>query len=95
MNSWTIICQFGYEDVFEEFGGSQSNAHRLENIVTLEPTLHDFFDNLELWFEATVGLVPGFHFPTVKDGLPPGYSPFIQSRAFLNSTQGQVCAVHT
>ncbi len=31
-----------------------AGIHRLENILTLSPSLHDFFDQLALWLEAVV-----------------------------------------
>ncbi len=31
-----------------------ARIHRLENILTLSPSLHDFFDQLALWLEAVV-----------------------------------------
>ena len=53
-NTWTIIRAFGYEDVYDELGGPNSNIHRLENVLTLTSTLQSCFDRLEFWFEATV-----------------------------------------
>jgi hypothetical protein len=31
-----------------------SDIHRLENIITMDPTKHGHFNSLKLWLEATV-----------------------------------------
>ena len=43
---------FGYEALPEELNGAK--VHRLENVMTLAPELHTQFDQLEIWFVATV-----------------------------------------
>ncbi|KAI6162724.1 hypothetical protein EDD17DRAFT_1574516 [Pisolithus thermaeus] len=48
---WAILDRFGYSALREEFNGS--NINRLENVVTLEPSLHSFFDSLQVWFTET------------------------------------------
>ena len=54
-NTWTILREFGYQDVYSELGCLNSNVHRLQNVMTLKYSLRDLFDQLALWFEATVG----------------------------------------
>lgn len=33
---------------------SGDGVHRLENVITLTSVVHDYFDNLQLWFEPMV-----------------------------------------
>ncbi|KAH7908572.1 hypothetical protein BJ138DRAFT_1157359 [Hygrophoropsis aurantiaca] len=47
----SILTSFGYDHLFEELNGT--NVHRLENVITLEPDLHQAFDTLEIWFTPT------------------------------------------
>jgi hypothetical protein len=49
---WTILECFGYEDLPERLNGD--GIHSLDNIMTLDPIIHDWFDRLEIWFEAVV-----------------------------------------
>ena len=55
-NLWTILSMFGYKNILGELNGNQ--IHRLENVLTLEHNLHDQFDRLNVWFEATVSYFP-------------------------------------
>ena len=43
---------FGYEDLPEKLNGA--GIHGLDNIMTLDPSIHNWFDGLQLWFEAVV-----------------------------------------
>jgi len=43
---------FGYEDLPEKLNGA--GIHGLDNVITLDPGIHDWFDRLEIWFEAVV-----------------------------------------
>ncbi|KAI0658312.1 hypothetical protein C8Q70DRAFT_917783 [Cubamyces menziesii] len=54
---WTTLHRFGYKDICEELGAATTatNLHRLENILTLDPFVHQLFDMLHLWFEAVEG----------------------------------------
>ncbi|KAK0475926.1 hypothetical protein IW261DRAFT_1493671 [Armillaria novae-zelandiae] len=45
---WAVMYMFGIH--MEELNGT--GIHRLENILTLSPSLQDFFDQSALWFEA-------------------------------------------
>lgn len=74
--TWTIIREFGYEDVHYELSGPNSDVHRLENIMTLTSTLHALFDKLRVWFEATVAPIR-FLFCTLTNGPVLGYSKFV------------------
>ena len=49
---WTILTCFGYDDIPEKLKGA--GIHSLDNIMTLEPNIHSWFDKLQLWFEAVV-----------------------------------------
>jgi len=44
--------RFGQVNGFLELNGP--NIHRLESVITMEKSLHTFFDRLAIWFEATV-----------------------------------------
>ncbi|TBU52839.1 hypothetical protein BD310DRAFT_831335 [Dichomitus squalens] len=52
--AWMLLKRFGYKDVYNELTAdtSKTNLHRLENIMTLEYSIHDLFDKMSLWFEA-------------------------------------------
>ncbi|KAG8929474.1 hypothetical protein FRC02_005533 [Tulasnella sp. 418] len=47
---WAVLDCFGGV-FFEELNGA--DVHRLENVMTMDPIVHDFFDSLDLWLEAT------------------------------------------
>lgn len=49
---WTILKGFGYEDLPERLNGV--GIHNLDNVMTLDPSIHAWFDKLEIWFEAVV-----------------------------------------
>ncbi len=51
---WAILKCFGYEDLPERLKGS--GIHDLDNVMTLDLFHHVWFDRLELWFEAVVGV---------------------------------------
>ena len=67
--------RFGYKDVYEELkaANSEPNFDRLENIMTLNPDVRDFFDNMLLWFEEVKGEVKSYYyissFPYVQHRL--------------------------
>ena len=44
--------RFGYESLLTELNGPK--VHRLENVMTLVPEVHMQFDQLGIWFVATV-----------------------------------------
>lgn len=50
--TWTVLERFGYAHILQGINGKL--IHRLENIMTMTTTVHDAFDRLALWFEATV-----------------------------------------
>ncbi|KAI0364578.1 hypothetical protein BV20DRAFT_1057144 [Pilatotrama ljubarskyi] len=54
---WSILTRFGYQDICEEldFASTKANLHRLENIMTLDVTVRDAFDQMNMWFEAIDG----------------------------------------
>lgn len=51
---WTVMSRFGHEELPDELNGP--NVHRLENVMTLVLPLHVDFDQLMVWFVATVRL---------------------------------------
>ncbi|KAK0439572.1 hypothetical protein EV421DRAFT_1964733 [Armillaria borealis] len=51
-NAWTIIEDFGFPQIHQELKGE--NIHHLENILTLEYSLRDHFDDLTLWLEPAI-----------------------------------------
>jgi hypothetical protein len=44
-----VLERFGQIRTIEELNGD--NIHRLENILTLDPGVHDWFDQLKVWLE--------------------------------------------
>ncbi|KAK7443453.1 hypothetical protein VKT23_015626 [Stygiomarasmius scandens] len=50
-NVWTVLTYFGHPEILEQLNGAK--VHSLENVMTLEQTLHGWFDNLQVWFEET------------------------------------------
>ncbi|KAI9440706.1 hypothetical protein H4582DRAFT_1938896 [Lactarius indigo] len=50
---WAILSCFGYKDLPESL--KRSGIHGLDNVMTLDPSCHDWFDSLLLWFEAVEG----------------------------------------
>ncbi|KAF9240960.1 hypothetical protein BU15DRAFT_87516 [Melanogaster broomeanus] len=48
---WAVMTRFGYGDLPQKLNGS--NIHSLENILTLDGNMHEYFDTLKLWFEPT------------------------------------------
>jgi len=44
--------RFGFGSLSDELNGPK--VHRLENVMTLEPTVHGLFDQMKVWFTATV-----------------------------------------
>lgn len=53
---WGIFDTFGYKPHLDELNGL--NIHRLENVITLDPNVHDLFNRLSLWLVPTV--IPHF-----------------------------------
>ncbi|KAF8521604.1 hypothetical protein BU17DRAFT_45677, partial [Hysterangium stoloniferum] len=51
---WTIMERFGYPTLLNEL--NDANIHRLENIMTLGPSFHNWFDMLSTWLEEQVSL---------------------------------------
>ncbi|KAJ3511318.1 hypothetical protein NLJ89_g4167 [Agrocybe chaxingu] len=48
---WSVLSRFGYEKLPEELDGAKN--HRLENVVTLEVTVHSCFESNRLWLVPT------------------------------------------
>ena len=49
---WAVMQRFGYKSLPEDLSGSK--VHRLENVMTLASGIHTQFDQLSIWFVATV-----------------------------------------
>jgi hypothetical protein len=49
---WAVIDQLAGEPVSSKLNGIL--IHSLDNIMTMDPNMHHFFDRLDIWFEATV-----------------------------------------
>ena len=47
---WTVMERFGQNGFRDELDGSK--IHRLSNILTLDHSIHTYFDKLVLWLEA-------------------------------------------
>lgn len=52
---WTVLSNFGEPNLVNELCGT--HAHRLENILTLDYTCHDWFNQLDMWFDKVDPLV--------------------------------------
>ena len=48
------MTRFGHTELTEELNGSK--VHRLENVMTVVQAFHSDFDQLQVWFVATVRL---------------------------------------
>ncbi|KAF8575890.1 hypothetical protein K439DRAFT_1368763 [Ramaria rubella] len=55
-SAWAVMERMGGVFLPDELNGAA--VHRLENILTLEVSIHDMFDSLYLWFEATADNLP-------------------------------------
>jgi hypothetical protein len=49
-----VLNRFGNVEFKDKLNGEK--IHRLENVMTLSTKIHTFFDELNLWLEATVRL---------------------------------------
>jgi hypothetical protein len=52
---WAVMERFGQVLGVDELNGA--DIHRMENIMTMDMTLHTLFDALGIWLEATVSCV--------------------------------------
>ncbi|EPQ51994.1 hypothetical protein GLOTRDRAFT_140473 [Gloeophyllum trabeum ATCC 11539] len=48
---WAVLERFGYPSIKDQLLGDR--IHLLDNVLTLDPTMHSEFDALQIWFEAT------------------------------------------
>ncbi|EAU89030.1 hypothetical protein CC1G_09999 [Coprinopsis cinerea okayama7 len=48
---WMTLEKFGYASMLDELKGS--SIHRLENVMTLDPTVHAHFESLKIWLVAS------------------------------------------
>ncbi|KAI1791662.1 hypothetical protein LXA43DRAFT_919976 [Ganoderma leucocontextum] len=56
---WLILERFGYGHIHDELRGDK--VHRLENVLTLDCTLHSAFGNMTMWFEEVEGQADCYH----------------------------------
>lgn len=49
---WAVMRRFGYEQLPDDLNGDL--VHCLENVMTLVLPFHADFDQLKVWFVATV-----------------------------------------
>ena len=52
---WAVMERFGQVLGVDELNGA--DIHRMENVMTMDMTLHTLFDALGIWLEATVSCV--------------------------------------
>ncbi|KAI6016657.1 hypothetical protein BKA83DRAFT_4333821 [Pisolithus microcarpus] len=73
---WAVLELFGHRNLKERLNGA--NIHRLDNVMTLERSVHDDFDRLKIYFTATE--VPHkYKFEAVREFFlaeRPGYVTF-------------------
>ena len=71
---YAMLTRFGYPVIQEELGGP--NIHRLENVLTLDKVVQDFFDQLHVWFEAVPNevCIPESGQPRASTLVPPTIS---------------------
>ncbi len=48
-----VLKHFGY--AVEKLNGDK--VHSLFNVMTMQKDVHDWFDSLDMWFEATVSAI--------------------------------------
>ena len=48
----SILDSFGLQNLTEKFL-AVNGVHELTNLLSLDPTCHRYFDDLNLWFEPT------------------------------------------
>ncbi|KAI0030248.1 hypothetical protein K488DRAFT_54632 [Vararia minispora EC-137] len=63
-NAWTVMRYLGFPSIVDELKGDK--IHSLENMLTLEPFLHAFFDRLCLWLEPDLAIPNCYHVGSVK-----------------------------
>ena len=49
---WELMRRFGYETLPDDLTGPK--VHRLENVMTMDPSVHSLYDQLMIWLTATV-----------------------------------------
>ncbi|KAF8264108.1 hypothetical protein EI94DRAFT_1594529, partial [Lactarius quietus] len=51
-SAMSLLASFGLDELVQSLL-AEGGVHRLGNLLSLEPTCHDHFDALDLWFEHT------------------------------------------
>jgi hypothetical protein len=59
-----VLKRFGY--AVDNLNGDK--VHSLFNVMTMQKDVHDWFDRLEIWFEATVSVIC-IRYTVLIDGL--------------------------
>ncbi|KAF8573903.1 hypothetical protein K439DRAFT_1399426 [Ramaria rubella] len=80
-SAWAVMERMGGVLLPDELNGA--DVHRLENILTLEGGVHEMFDSLYLWFEATADNVPNSYHVCSTD---PEFVQDISSPVIFTST---------
>lgn len=68
---WAVMARFGYKNLPGDLNGNK--IHRLENVLTLDKSVHDFFDTLELWFEPVKGIPNTYTLHAPRSGYIKAY----------------------
>ncbi|KAG7089804.1 hypothetical protein E1B28_011454 [Marasmius oreades] len=77
----TVLKRFGYD--VENINGDK--MHSLHNVMTLEKNVHEHFDRLELWFEATE-IEHCYRIKTFSKSIQvPNTTTFVRSGTHLDS----------
>ncbi|KAI6011743.1 hypothetical protein PISMIDRAFT_96183, partial [Pisolithus microcarpus 441] len=65
---WAVLDCFGCGNLWQDLNGA--SIHRLDNVMTMEVTVHQLFDTLQIYFTATE--VPNrYKLESVHDYTPP------------------------
>ena len=54
-----MLERFGQISPVDELNGDK--IHRLENVLTLDPSIHDWFDKLKIWLERKSDVGAFYH----------------------------------
>jgi hypothetical protein len=53
-----VLDQFGQIRTIDDSDLNGNNIHRLENILTLDKVVHEWFDQLKVWLERKPNVSP-------------------------------------
>ncbi len=97
---WTVLERFGHAGLREELAGEK--IHRIDNVMTLEVSAHEFRNNMDLWFEEVEGRVgrvkavcdPADVFPNSQTSIVSGLL-LVSGRYFLQASRERCSSSHT